>query len=310
MIDKSLNKIHELIEEPRLKYQLTRNNINWNQLCSSLDVLRDSQRALVYYKKSNFPEDRGGQYFYICGLLQNIFLQQNAAQHMCLSFNINIDLKEDYPILHYIKEIRNDTIGHPTNRQIKKIKSFHYVHNYSKKSFSYQTVYQDGRLVDKTVDITDVLSNQEKFINEIINNSANELKDRMIKHKKQFRDTKIVALLGGDFIEHTARRTISSLSVDQTTYDITHAKIQLQLIEKNVNKVKNEIQKRYGSLKALPSIYYIMKDLDYLLVRMKSFTGEKITKSRDGEYLMEAIHSRIIKIIEICKEIDDEYNKD
>jgi len=181
MVDESLNKIHELIEEPRLKYQLTSNNINWNRLCSSLDVIRDSQRALGYYKKSNFPNNRGGQYFYICGLLQTLCMQQDAVRDLSLPLGVTIKFHRDYPKLHKIRNIRNDAIGHPTSRSGY---TFHFLYKFSKKTFSYQSALPEGGLLDIHIDTKEILSIQEKFIVEIITNLNNKLQGEMMKHKK------------------------------------------------------------------------------------------------------------------------------
>lgn len=54
---------------------------------------------------------------YIYGLLQALFLQQDAANGISTALlGKKIDFKQEYPSLFEIREIRNDTVGHPTLR--------------------------------------------------------------------------------------------------------------------------------------------------------------------------------------------------
>lgn len=81
-------------------------------------AIEDSQSAIDSYKKlpaGRFEEIR---YLALYGLFQAFFVQQDAFSTLFKSFlNQKLDFKVDYPGLYGIREIRNITTGHPTDRK-------------------------------------------------------------------------------------------------------------------------------------------------------------------------------------------------
>ncbi|MEA2583880.1 MAG: hypothetical protein QOF33_1965, partial [Thermomicrobiales bacterium] len=113
-------KIRDHINGPRLNYILSRNSGKWNQLCSSLDIVEDTQLAIDAYCAADDSADGtnrnvGQQYLALYGLLQALFLQQDASAHLCEALDIPFDLK-DFPRLDAIRDVRNASIGHPTKK--------------------------------------------------------------------------------------------------------------------------------------------------------------------------------------------------
>ena len=93
---------------------------NWDRICSSSDVINDTIRAIKSYVKSDYPNENVGlQYLLIYGLLQALYLQQDAVKNMFKT------LRKCYPRsqkflyrrssdLEKIRQLRNETTGHPT----------------------------------------------------------------------------------------------------------------------------------------------------------------------------------------------------
>lgn len=96
----------------------------WNQICSSLDVLDDTQNAIRSYSKSMFPDEIGAKYLLLYGLLQALFVQQDAIKH--LSEALGFEYKKNSH-LNEIREIRNNSVGHPTRRG-RDNETLHYYH--------------------------------------------------------------------------------------------------------------------------------------------------------------------------------------
>lgn len=91
---------------------------------SSLYVLEDTGLIIKYYFQykpevdhDNHLIETSHSYLHIYGILQALFLQQDAIMNICKIFKI---LKKDDIINDYfkeIKDIRNSSIGHPANRK-------------------------------------------------------------------------------------------------------------------------------------------------------------------------------------------------
>lgn len=88
----------------------------WLQLCAALDVIGDSLWALEAYQESIAKEDyeiTGMNYLRLYGVLQAIFLQQDALRLIGDAIDIPIDFKKDYWKLNQIRTLRNLAVGHP-----------------------------------------------------------------------------------------------------------------------------------------------------------------------------------------------------
>ena len=89
----------------------------WSKLTSALYTLEDSTNAVGYYIDSAYPSDYRGKYLFTYGLFQAIVLQQDSVKSISYAlFNKTIDFKSKYPYAYRVRELRNDTTGHPTNR--------------------------------------------------------------------------------------------------------------------------------------------------------------------------------------------------
>ena len=104
------------------KMQTVFNEYVWPQLISALDTIEDAQCAIDYYVDSAIP-DFDEAYLFIYGLFQALYIQQDAAgalYHIAStqsSFEkMQGSIIEEYGALMKIRHIRDDMIGHPTNR--------------------------------------------------------------------------------------------------------------------------------------------------------------------------------------------------
>lgn len=64
---KYTQEIRKFINKPRKQYILLKNHKFWNQLCSSLDVIEDSDLAIDAYLNMEFSKDDGEKYLRLYG---------------------------------------------------------------------------------------------------------------------------------------------------------------------------------------------------------------------------------------------------
>jgi hypothetical protein len=81
----------------------------WNMICAALDVLGDTEAALDAYLDAPAA---GHPYINAYGLLQALYLQQDAVRHIFEAVDKAFTPSE---ALKEVRRIRNETIGHPTN---------------------------------------------------------------------------------------------------------------------------------------------------------------------------------------------------
>jgi len=81
-IEQQISQIRDLINKPRKQHLVLRNNHLWNQLCSSLDVVQDTDIAMEAYLRNAFPEEEREKYTRVYDILQVLVVQQDVARHL------------------------------------------------------------------------------------------------------------------------------------------------------------------------------------------------------------------------------------
>lgn len=103
------DEIRDFINTGRNQVRLLPKRSTWNQICSSLDVIGDTTLSIADYISASFPTTPGLQYIYTYGLLQALFLQQDAIRHLAEAFELAHTPSQR---LLKIRELRNSAIGH------------------------------------------------------------------------------------------------------------------------------------------------------------------------------------------------------
>lgn len=82
------------------------------QLFCCLDTMEDAQEALSSSEQLDFQEV-GTKYLWLYGLLQGMYLQQDALRHLKKVYGLNTSLSQEH---RFIRDIRNAVVGHPTEQ--------------------------------------------------------------------------------------------------------------------------------------------------------------------------------------------------
>ena len=201
IIRKQENQIRRLINNPQKHYELRQNKALFSQLCSSLDVIEDTEDAIIAYTEKDFGEDKPSHYLAVYGLLQAIYVQQDAVINLCKSLGIK-DKVNNYPKLKEIREIRNDTVGHPTKRDQQKGKPVSYHHisqmTLNKSGFTLASYFSNGSQVQfRDINIPELIVEQNRFISTILTTLINNLEAEEKAHKEKFRMEKLLEIFPG-----------------------------------------------------------------------------------------------------------------
>ena len=203
--DDVLNQIREIrdfVNEPRKHYGLFQDKPMFFQLSSSMDVIEDTELAIQAYAKKEFGEDnrKGNLYLAIYGLLQAIYVQQDAIMNLSESLGIPERTIFSYDRLVEIRNIRNDTIGHPTkrdygnkNKDKRKRLSYHFMTwlSLSKNGFDLLSFSNEDSHESRHISTGELISDQRKYITEILEKMKNKLRDEENDHKAKFRNEKL-----------------------------------------------------------------------------------------------------------------------
>jgi hypothetical protein len=160
--------IRNTINSSMLRSTLIEDIKKWQLLCSSMDVLEDTEYCIDSYKKLK-PEkykDKGLCYLIIYGILQTLILQQDALENIKSALGYKINVPDE---IKNIREIRNNAIGHPIREKSKKIISINFLVRMSLHPFKFQInswkpEYADSWHTSEYIDILDIIKRQTKYV--------------------------------------------------------------------------------------------------------------------------------------------------
>lgn len=145
-------------------------------ITACLDVIGDTCEALRDYIKYPFPEELGIKYLYLYGVLQALFIQSDAVQHLYEGFNKTYAMPNE---LKRIRNVRNYSTGHPTkkNTHNKAIFYFNFISRMTieKTGFTLQKESSEGESGFEEVDINNLIESQLSEISKALNDLIRKL---------------------------------------------------------------------------------------------------------------------------------------
>ena len=299
-------QIRDFINNPRKQYALLQDTAAWNMLCSCLDLIGDTELAIAVYEQAQLPGHEGEKYLLVYGILQALFLQQDAVRNLCDA--LGIDYAVD-PVLRQIREIRNDSIGHPTKRGDSKGKAFSFISraSLSKYGFDLMTTYPDGRSpLFRHINIPSVIESQQLILTQALTEVLKELKKEEAEHKAMFKS---------DHVQDAFPKALHYYF--EKLYEAIHGSkpaefgsIHIKLIAEAVETFKAKLERR-GILKAYDSVTYLLELLDYPISQLSAFFTQPDSSALDNKsaYIFAFFVERKMEELKgIAVEIDEQYD--
>ena len=262
--DTTIQRIRKHISRTETYNLIYQKKYNWNMLCVSLDTLQDTEEMIQYFRESEFPKDMRGKFLAIYGLLQALFVQQDALVNANAALELpKITIHTDFPDMHAIREIRNDVAGHPTNRgNREKPEGCTYIQlareGLSKSSFKYVTWNNEinGKMMD--VDIMKNLDKQHEEVIKGLNNISMELDVRFKKYIDAHRDRKMTDIFAKyGYVKE--KLLYEPLEGSRPVWNAS-----LAAVEEIIAAYKSELVQRYGSWENVENSSYTLWEIDEL----------------------------------------------
>ena len=185
-------KIRDAVNHPRMRHAFTREIRTWNILCSSLDVIGDTDLAIGSYRLPvlDEPDDVGLKYLYLYGILQVLFVQQDAVEDLLTALKVTIPQQ---PELLYVREVRNNATGHPTLRERRTRKGVpqtsHFISRISlssKQGFKLLNCDEHGNDQFEDIELADLLTKHNSGVRVLMDLAYAELRTRETEHRLKF----------------------------------------------------------------------------------------------------------------------------
>ena len=300
-------QIRGLINDVRKQHVLLRNSANWNQICSSLDVIGDTELAFEAYDKAPPTDDAGAIYILVYGVLQALVLQQDAVRHMVEALGLNY---KPGPLLPEVREVRNASVGHPTKRRgLAKARS-HSISRISmtKTGFILITRYADHDPPQlKEVDLPELVATQRSQLRTSLNQVVTLLQKEEAEHKAMFKDDKIATAFPPT-TDYYFEKIYGSISASKSS---DYGRLHVGLIVEAIERFKAKLAER-GVAEAYDDVKYHLDLVSYPLQELKLYFDRSVPSKlneRDAFIFVHFTQDEINTLRSMATEIDESYQK-
>lgn len=308
--DEAIIRVQELetavrdhINTHRYQSVLLKDSNAWNQICSSLDVIGDTLRAIESYQSEPFPDDVGLQYIYTYGVLQALFVQQDTLRHLSEAFGIGY--KENL-VLKGIRENRNAAIGHPTKQTRKGEKYYSHISRISLSKSGFDLLrFRESRSHEIVqVDILGAITDQLDGITEDYQKIVNKLNEVDRMHREKFKDKSLQDIFHSA-IGYSFQKIASGIHA-RSYGDRDFGRSNLRMVRETYQRFDTALRERnelneYTECD-LKEYFHAVDKLD------QYFSGDSSwMEETDARIYHSYIYNQHDRFVQIAKEIDEQY---
>lgn len=292
-----IRKIYNHINRTEKITSLLSNRQKWDRLTSALNVLEDTSWAIEYYLSNDYPSEFKGKYLYTYGLLQALFVQEDAVNSISIAlFGRKIDFKTSYPKAYAVREMRNDVAGHPTNRGTS---NYIYLAQCSLRKDSFYYIKDDSMTEQSEnidVDVYAAISEMASCINEILENAVKELDEELEKYIEQHKGRKMVEIF--NLLHYSKEKALLDSVMGAWGYEST---------KDMVRRCEEELILRYGTIDALDSYKYLLGEIHeiYSLIDEGLRQVDYPLCGQLEKYLLQLLFVKLEELRDYCKETDE-----
>lgn len=292
-----IKSIYTHINRTEKQAVLLSNRQKWNRLTSALNVIEDTSWAIEYYLDSDYPSELKGKYLYTYGLLQALFMQEDAANSLSIAlFNKDIDFKTAYPKAFAVREIRNDVVGHPTQRG-----ASNYIYlaqcSLTKHSFYYSKDDSNtGKYNIVDVDVQSAISETAACINSILKNALDQLNAEFNQYLEQHKGRKMKEIF--DMLHYYKEKVLLNNAMGDQGYTAT---------KDMVNRCEEELILRYGKVDAVDSYHYLLEEIHEIYSLIDEAIPQIPYEFREQikKYMLQLLFTKLEELECCCGETDD-----
>jgi hypothetical protein len=294
--------------DPRHLPRLISNGFLWHQIWTAVDIIDDVDLAMTSHLENEFSADDGERYLRIYGVMQGLFLQQDAlvdlikAIHPTKQIQLNDVLKD-------VREARNASVGHPTQLRRKGALSAHAIvrHSMSKEGFELHSYpRKEGNTPFDYISIVDLIKNQRIETIRILTEVVNDLREQERSHRSKFKDTKLMRTF--DQVGYAFEKISEELGRKPIL-----SKWAVNQLQVSLDNFANLLRARGLNLEEIDSIKYLYVWIRHPLTELTKFINNEpseVLSTDSTNVFLSALQKYFAELREIAREIDEEYESE
>ena len=298
-------RIREFISSGRRQFALLKDPAAWNKLCSSLDLIGDTQLAIEAYPQFHDAKGYGASYLIVYGILQTLLLQQDAAKHIGDALNIKVKLPR---ALKDIRIIRNSAAGHPGYQKEKGLSKSCFITrmSISPTSFQLMIAYSGDKEYDThNVNITSLVETQQTYICELLKKVIAEMENQEMEHRAKHKNKILADIFPHTMSYHMGKIMESTHSSRQFSFGIGIA--NLKMITGYIENFKKALVARddWGVYDSINFHYELIR---YPIMCLDKYFNNNNDMNEKDAYIFASFISEQLKLFEtFARELDEEY---
>jgi hypothetical protein len=263
--------------------------------------VKDTQKAIEQYK------GREASYLETYGVLQALYVQQNSVVSLELSLGLEKPDYNNYPLLKEIRQIRVDSIGHPTDSSVENgLENYTSIYEIETgHNFSYITHSANGVEITN-INLDNIIQAQEDLLVKEISRVLSKIDEIETNHRAQFGENLLSEILKG---------TQYNIQVLDSSEDCReHAKLNFEELKESYDEFKKKYQEMFGK-KSLsdgiqnPGIIDVINEIEERLLRIEEIIMTKDPNEfTELDVYVESIDKRFSDLREMAKEVDEEFS--
>jgi hypothetical protein len=318
-VQELLSSIREFIHHPRRLDPLLRDKPAWNMLACAMDVVSDTEWAITSYERGEYA-DKGMLYLVLYGLLQAMYVQQDALQNLVRALEGNDQYKiANEPEAELIRRVRHDTIGHPTKQGGIKAKKDGGAGEQISHSIVQHALNKEGFTLLRASNLTasqfidyrsEMLIAQNRAVTaRVLTQTKKRLEDIEMEHRKTFKGEKLISIFPSQMGYYFEK---IYAAIHNPSYGHgPMGEFGLQTVIDTFTTFKAALDKR-GILNESSHIHYELDETEYPLVQLSQyFKGAGLlTDPRAASIFAHFAQHKMKELLRIAEEIDCEYEGD
>lgn len=290
----------------------------WDQLWAAVDTIEDTCLAI-----ENFLRDPNGlfiknPYLATYGILQALFIQQDAVNYLKVSLfgsSKKIDWRnKKYSELAKIRQVRNETVGHPVEMKHKGSKSKYTADEITSCTIDRLSLTKDGfrymlwmhsRTESKTIKFSEIIELQDKYLNAELELVMKEMQKEEKQHKEKFKGEKLGDLL--NFNEPSLYQIRHIYGVQWNDHLAWPSFDHYHELYKILKKGLEDRYGKFGETLRIPGTEQVIKKLDFIFSKINKFKSTGKFENYELEVYIDALDTELNELKTHLVEVDKEF---
>jgi hypothetical protein len=311
---KAVREIRDYVNEARIKSELMADRARYISACSSMDILADTSEALQTYLAEPNGASRGHGYLFAFGVLQALYVQQDAAFWLLQGIRHPPDVATFSSAgawirkktgLNDIRDLRNWSIGHPSRSDKGPFKGASFIVQHSVDVRGFQLFgYSDSGSADQRrhIDLRTLIGQQTSELTTLLTTALQDAHETERTHRKKFMDERLQSLF--DNLHYPLEKLSEATRAKPEERGL--GMYGIESVERAVVDFRERLRARNEPINA--GLGLICDRLAVAMASLRTFFqgGEGVTPDM-ADVLAEFVADRVDELGRWAAEIDQEY---